>query len=179
MNSAFDLSCECVGVIPTIEVQDYISTMPARDDLPDSRAPVSQVGTAEQMNREIIIPDEMREIVSRAGYAPAVKVGETIYVVGQVGRTLDLEVIEDPREQFRAMWENLRIVLNAAGCTFDDVVEMTSYHVAMSKHMDVFREAKNDVFPKGTYAWTRIGVSELAHPGLLAEVKCVAVKRQH
>ncbi|WP_049731395.1 RidA family protein [Rhizobium ecuadorense] len=129
------------------------------------------------MDREIIIPDEMQEIVSRAGYAPAVKVGDTIYVVGQVGRTKDLKVIHDPSEQFRAMWDNLRIVLEAAHCTFDDIVEMTSYHVKMSKHMDVFRTVKNEVFSKGTYAWTRIGVSELAHPGLLAEVKCVAVKR--
>ena len=130
------------------------------------------------MDREIIIPEEMREIVNRAGYAPAVKVGHTIYVVGQVGRNKELEVIDDPAEQFAAMWENLRVVLSAANCTFDDVVEMTSYHVEMSKHMDVFRTAKNDVFPKGTYAWTRIGVSELAHPGLLAEVKCVAVVRE-
>jgi enamine deaminase RidA (YjgF/YER057c/UK114 family) len=130
------------------------------------------------MDREIIIPEDMREIVNRAGYAPAVKVGHTIYVVGQVGRNKELEVIDDPAEQFAAMWENLRVVLSAASCTFEDVVEMTSYHVEMSKHMDVFRTAKNDVFPKGTYAWTRIGVSELAHPGLLAEVKCVAVVRE-
>ncbi|WP_309778721.1 RidA family protein [Agrobacterium sp. SORGH_AS_0440] len=119
----------------------------------------------------------MQEIVSRAGYAPAVKVGDTIYVVGQVGRTKDLDIIHDPSKQFRAMWDNLRIVLEAAHCTFDDIVEMTSYHVEMSKLMDVFRTVKNEVFPKGTYAWTRIGVSELAHQGLLAEVKCVAVKR--
>ena len=71
------------------------------------------------MDREVIIPEEMREIVARAGYAPAVKVGDTIYVVGQVGRTRDLQVIEDPREQFRAIWENLRIVLEAADCTAD------------------------------------------------------------
>lgn len=46
-------------------------------------------------------------------------------------------MIEDPQEQFHAMWENLRIVLEAANCTFDDVVEVTSYHVEMSKHMDI------------------------------------------
>jgi enamine deaminase RidA (YjgF/YER057c/UK114 family) len=129
------------------------------------------------MDREVIIPEEMREIVNRAGYAPAVKVGHTIYVAGQVGRNKELEVIDDPAEQFGAMWDNLRIVLKAAKCTFDDVVEMTSYHIEMSKHMDVFRSVKNDVFPKGRCAWTKIGVSELAHPGLLAEVKCVAIAR--
>lgn len=55
------------------------------------------------MDREVIIPEEMREIFARAGYAPAVKVGDTIYIVGQVGRTRDLQVIDDPQEQFRAM----------------------------------------------------------------------------
>ncbi|WP_348631364.1 hypothetical protein [Rhizobium sp. PP-F2F-G48] len=40
-----------------------------------------------------------------------------MYVVGQVGRTRDLQVIEDPQKQFRAIWENLRIVLEAANCT--------------------------------------------------------------
>lgn len=127
--------------------------------------------------REIIIPESMRNIVERAGYAPAVRVGEMLYVVGQVGRTAAMEVIADPAEQFAAAWENLRIVLEAAGCGFDDVVDMTTYHVEMSRHMPVFREVKNRVFPRGGYAWTAIGVSELAHPGLLVEIKCVAICR--
>ena len=126
-------------------------------------------------DREIIVPEAMRAIVERSGYAPAVRVGLMLYVVGQVGRTPDLEVIADPAAQFAAAWENLRIVLEAAGCGFADVVDMTTYHVEMSRHMPVFREVKNRVFPREGYAWTAIGVSELARPGLLAEIKCVAV----
>jgi enamine deaminase RidA (YjgF/YER057c/UK114 family) len=42
--------------------------------------------------------------------------------------------------------------------------------------MAVFREVKNRVFPRGLCAWTCIGVSELAHPGLLVEIKCVAAQ---
>lgn len=129
-------------------------------------------------DRELIVPPTMQSIVERAGYVPAVKVGATVFCAGQVGRTVDLEVIGDPEAQFLACWENLRAVLEAAGCTFEDVVDMTTYHVQMSKHMPVFREVKNRVFPRGTCAWTSIGVSELAHPGLLAEIKCVAVKRE-
>ena len=129
-------------------------------------------------DREIIIPDSMKAIVQRAGYAPAVKVGETLYCAGQVGRTADLQVIEDPEQQFVAAWENLRSVLEEGGCSFEDVVDMTTYHVEMSRHMPLFREVKNRVFPQGTCAWTCIGVSELAHPGLLVEIKCVAVRRQ-
>lgn len=126
--------------------------------------------------REIIIPPSMQPIVERAGYAPAVRVGKTIYCAGQVGRTAALDVIAEPEAQFVACWENLREVLAAAGCTFEDVVEMTTYHVAISQHMAVFREVKNRLFPRGLCAWTSIGVSELAHPGLLVEIKCIAVQ---
>lgn len=128
-------------------------------------------------DREIIIPDAMRSIVERAGYAPAVKVGDTLYCAGQVGRTPELEVIRDPEQQFISAWKNLGSVLEAGGCSFEDVVDMTTYHVGMSQHMALFREVKNRMFPKGLCAWTCIGVSELAHPGLLVEIKCVAVKR--
>ncbi|QGZ63401.1 RidA family protein [Paraburkholderia acidisoli] len=129
-------------------------------------------------DRERIVPASMQGLVERAGYVPAVKVGDTVYCAGQVGRTADLAVIADPEAQFIACWENLRLVLAAAGCTFDDVVDMTTYHVHMSAHMPVFREVKNRVFPRGTCAWTAIGVAELAHPGLLVEIKCVAVQRR-
>jgi enamine deaminase RidA (YjgF/YER057c/UK114 family) len=127
-------------------------------------------------DRKIIIPDGMEQIVERAGYAPAVKVGATVFCAGQVGRTRELEVIHDPEAQFLACWDNLKVLLDAAGCTFEDVVEMTTYHVQMSVHMSVFREVKNRVFPRGTCTWTAIGVSELAHPGLLVEIQCVAIQ---
>lgn len=128
-------------------------------------------------DRQIIVPDSMTLLCEQAGYAPAVKVGKTLYCAGQVGRTPELTVIEDPEQQFLAAWENLRLVLQAGGCAFADVVEMTTYHVDMHRHMSTFRRVKDAVFPRGTCAWTCIGVAELAQPGLLVEIKCVAVER--
>lgn len=55
------------------------------------------------MDREVIIPEKLRAIVARTGYTPAVKVGDTIYIVGQIGRT-------NPEKQFRAAWGSLCIV---------------------------------------------------------------------
>ena len=129
-------------------------------------------------SRQSIIPESMKLLADRAGYVPAVKVGPVLYCAGQVGRTADLVVIADPAEQFAAAWENLRSVLAAGGCTFDDVVDMTTYHVDMGRHMDVFREVKDRIFPRGTCAWTCVGVTELARPGLLVEIKCTAVQRE-
>lgn len=128
-------------------------------------------------DREIIVPASMQALAQRAGYAPAVVAGNTVYCAGQVGRTPDLQVIADPEAQFAACWDKLRLVLAQAGCTFDDVVDMTTYHVDMKQHMDVFRRVKDAVFPRGRCAWTCIGVAELAHPGLLVEVKCIAVRK--
>ncbi|MEX3982226.1 RidA family protein [Paraburkholderia sp. EG287A] len=128
-------------------------------------------------DRELIVPPTMQLIVERAGYVPAVKVGNTVFCAGQVGRTVDLEVIADPEAQFVACWENLRVVLEAAGCSFNDIVDMTTYHVQMHAHMPIFREVKDRFFPRSTCAWTAIGVAELAHSGLLVEIKCVAVKQ--
>ena len=129
-------------------------------------------------DRELIIPDSMRNIVERAGYVPAVRSGNLVFCAGQIGRTSDLVIVEDPEEQFRTLWANLELVLGAAGCSFDDVVEMTSYHVNMREHMPTFVKVKDQVFPKGTSAWTCLGVSELAHDGLLAEVKVVAIAKE-
>lgn len=126
---------------------------------------------------QIIVPDSMTLLCEQAGYVPAIKVGKTLYCAGQVGRTPELAVIEDPEQQFLAAWENLRLVLQAGGCAFADVVEMTTYHVDMHRHMSTFRRVKDAVFPRGTCAWTCIGVAELARPGLLVEIKCVAVAR--
>lgn len=128
-------------------------------------------------DRQIIIPEAMTSLVERAGYGPAVRVGATLFCAGQVGRTADLEVIMDPEQQFVAAWANLLSVLDAGGCRFEDVVDMTTYHIDMARHMPLFREVKNRTFPRGVCAWTCIGVAELAHPGLLVEIKCIAVQR--
>jgi len=128
-------------------------------------------------DREIIVPDSMKLIPERIGYAPGVLVGDTLYCSGQIGRTPELVVIEDPEQQFVAAWENMRAVLEAGGCTFDDVVDMTTYHVDLATYLDLYREVKDRYFPRGLSCWTCIGVNALAHPALLLEIKCTAVRR--
>ncbi|MBP0495092.1 RidA family protein [Roseomonas indoligenes] len=129
-------------------------------------------------DRTLIIPRKMQPIVDTAGYVPAVRAGSFVFCAGQVGRDEDLNVIKDPEAQFMACWDNLRLVLEEAGCGFGDVVDMTTYHVGLNQHFAVFRAVKDRVFPRSTCAWTVIGVSELARPGLLVEIKCIAFRPQ-
>jgi enamine deaminase RidA (YjgF/YER057c/UK114 family) len=124
-----------------------------------------------------IIPPSMQAVVKTRGYLPGLRVGDIVFLAGQVGRTADMQIVTDPRAQFEAAFENLRVVLAEAGCTFDDLVDMTTYHVDMDKHWPVFREVKNRVLPRGKFPWTAIGVSALADPAFLLEVKATACVR--
>jgi len=124
-----------------------------------------------------IVPAGMRNIFQDLGYTPGLRVDGLIFVAGQVGRDSDLRVIAEPEAQFRACWANLGMVLAEAGCDFSDVVDLTTFHVDMHAHYDLFRKVKNEVFPRQTCPWTAIGVSCLSRPGLLLEIKAVARAR--
>ncbi len=129
------------------------------------------------MNRTPIVPPSMQSVVEQKGYLPGLRVGDFLFLAGQVGRDADMRIVVEAKAQFEAAFENLRIVLAEAGCTFDDIVDMTTYHVDMDRHWPVFREVKNRVLPRGKFPWTAIGVSALADPAFLLEVKATACVR--
>ena len=104
---------------------------------------------------------------------PGVLVDDTLYIAGQVGRDADLNVVEQTEAQFAQAFENVSKVLQAAGAGFDDVVEMVTYHVDM-RDLPLFMQVKDRYFTNRLPAWTGIGVSALAMPGLLVEIKCTA-----
>jgi hypothetical protein len=74
----------------------------------------------------------------------------------------------------RVTRSNGRASLAVAGLHFCHIVEMTTYHVGLRKHLDVFVKIK-DEFVRSPYpAWTAIGVTELITQGTLLEVRVVA-----
>jgi enamine deaminase RidA (YjgF/YER057c/UK114 family) len=86
-------------------------------------------------------------------------------------------VARDPEHQFREAFEFLRANLAAAGLTFDDVVEMTTYHVDLRKHLAAFVRVKDEYVFAPYPAWTAIGVSELITEGTLVEIRVIARRR--
>jgi enamine deaminase RidA (YjgF/YER057c/UK114 family) len=127
------------------------------------------------MTRGAVVPPGQRRIFEEFGYTPGLLAGGFLFCAGQVGRDADLNIIDDPEAQFEAAFANLDMVLAEAGCGFGNVVDLVTYHVEMSKHFSAFKVAKNRVFPRQTCPWTAIGVSELARPGLLVEIKAIAL----
>jgi enamine deaminase RidA (YjgF/YER057c/UK114 family) len=123
--------------------------------------------------RKDIVPPGMENIRERFRYAPGVLIDDTLYIAGQVGRDEHLKVVEGTEAQFAQAFENVGKVLRAAGASFEDVVEMVTYHVDM-RDLPLFMEVKNRYFTNRVPAWTGIGVTCLAMPGLLVEIKCTA-----
>lgn len=125
--------------------------------------------------REIIIPKGMENIYDTYHYAPAIRVGDTLYLSGQVGRDADLQVVEGVEAQFVQAFENVKKVLDAAGAGFDDVVELETWFTDSMADLKTFLEVKDRYFTNRYPTWTGFAVKGFSMPGILVEIKCKAV----
>ena len=123
--------------------------------------------------KQAIQPAAGAEFNNRFGFSAAVKSPPFIFVSGQVGSDADGTVPDDPEVQIENAFTKLGAVLDAAGAGFDDIVEMTTYHVGMRDHIQDFVAVKSKYIHEPFPAWTAIGVSELAFPGLLIEIRVI------
>lgn len=125
--------------------------------------------------RDVIFPSDRQATYEAYGYAAAVRSGGFLFVSGQVGVEASGRAVTDPASQFQMAFANLGDVLKAGGCGYDDIVDVTTFHVDMYDHFDAFAAAKQAVFPKPPFPnWTAIGVVALADPDLLLEIKVIA-----
>jgi enamine deaminase RidA (YjgF/YER057c/UK114 family) len=86
-----------------------------------------------------------------------------------------MNIPEGMSAQARLAFESLKAVLEAAGASLADVVELNTFHTALQRDIQAFAAVKDEYFPRHYPAWTAVGVSELAMPGLCIEVRAVAV----
>ncbi len=125
------------------------------------------------VERQAIFPEGRQDIYERHGYSAAIRSGDFLFVSGQVGSGEDGKPVGNAPVQYRKAFQNLAAVLKAAGCTVDDIVDITSFHVDFEEHMKTFADAKSEVFGAPPYPnWTAIGVSSLG--GFLFEIKVIA-----
>lgn len=117
-------------------------------------------------------------IFAKFSYSAAVRAGDFIYAAGQIGLNPDGSMPEDDETQITNAFDRLQIVLEAAGSSLDDVVELVSYHVGLQKHLAPFVEIKNRYIRAPFPTWTILEIAGLARPGLVIEIKAVAYTPQ-
>ncbi|TPQ42986.1 RidA family protein [Cupriavidus pinatubonensis] len=110
-------------------------------------------------------------------FSSATRVGDMVWVSGQVG--LDVATGkpgEGMAEQARLAFNNLKCVLEEAGATMADIVEIVTFHIDLhGPDIQAFVRAKDEFLPERYPSWTAVGVTQLANPAFLVEVRAVAV----
>ena len=128
--------------------------------------------------RKAVFPDRPHALYRQHGYSPAVLSGDLLFVSGMVGAREDGTPEPDLGAQIRLAFDNLRAVLDSAGCTFDDVVDATVFLVDPEASVGPVLEAFARAFPAEPQpSITAVGVNWLA--GFQFEVKVVARVPQH
>ncbi|WOI58301.1 RidA family protein [Palleronia sp. LCG004] len=125
--------------------------------------------------REPIYPaaSARHALYDRHGYSPAVRSGEHLFVSGQVGSREDGSAEETFPEQVERAFGNLEAVLQAAGCSFDDIIDVTTFHTDPEVQLPDVLSVKERYFADRPYpTWTAVGVTWLA--GFDFEIKVIA-----
>ena len=124
--------------------------------------------------RKMFVPREFSSIPDHWHFAPVLDTGEFVFLSGITGVHPDLSVSADPETQFRDTFKFVATHLRAAGLDFEDIVEMTTYHVELRKHLRAFMTIKDEFIRTPYPAWTAIGVTELITAGTLLEIRVIA-----
>ena len=122
-----------------------------------------------------------RQIISTAAapaaigpYSQAVRVGDTVYLSGQIG--LDPasgQMVDGVAAQIDRVFNNLNAVAAAAGASIDDIVKLNVYLTDLS-NFTLVNEAMGRFFKQPYPARAAVGVSELPR-GALVEADAVLV----
>jgi reactive intermediate/imine deaminase len=110
-------------------------------------------------------------------YSQAVKVGDTVYLSGQIG--LDpatMQMVEGIDAQILRVFENLKAVIEAAGGSLADVVKLNVYLTDLGNFAKV-NEIMAQYFLEPFPARAAVGVSALPR-GALVEAEGVVVLSQ-
>jgi 2-iminobutanoate/2-iminopropanoate deaminase len=126
------------------------------------------------MSREEIRVDSLAEPISH--FTDAVRAGDFLYVSGIVAVDGAGRLVggDDVVAQTRQVFENMRAVLDAAECTFADVVKVVIFLTDVDDRPKI-NPVRQEVFGATRPASTLVEVPRLAVDGAKVEIECVAL----
>ena len=109
-------------------------------------------------------------------YAHGIKVGETLYVAGQVAMNAEGQIVHanDPQGQFRLIMKNIVTIVETAGGQVDDIVKLLAFMENMD-HLEDFQVVLRETFKNGFPTVTLVEVSRLAVKDMLMECEALAI----
>ncbi len=123
--------------------------------------------------RDVVFPAGRQALYERNRYSPAVRANGFLFVSGQVGSREDRSPEPDLVTQVRRAFTDLNAVLQAAGCTFGDVVDVTMFVVNPEANFETIWSIVPEFWGEAPYpTLTGIGVTWLY--GFQFEIKVIA-----
>ena len=110
------------------------------------------------------------------GFSDAIVTGDTVYLSGVVAGVREGET--DLRLAYTRAFERIGEILKNAGASWDDVVEITSFHTDLTTQMPAIVAVKKNYVKPPFPAWTAIQVARLIPPNGITEIKVVAKLRK-
>ncbi len=121
----------------------------------------------------IVVPGKA---APRGSFPHIKRAGDLLFISGTSARRPDNTVSgSDIATQTRAVIENIRDILAAAGASLDDLVELSAFLIDM-QDFAAYNAVYNEFFTHQGPARTTVAVHELPHPDLRIEIKAVAYK---
>ena len=126
------------------------------------------------MSRKEIRVEGLAEPISH--FTDAVLAGGFLHVSGIVAVDRDGRLVggDDVVAQTRQVFENMRAVLDAAGCGFEDVLKVTVFLTDIDDRPKI-NPLRQEVFGDTRPASTLVEVPLLAVEGAKVEIECVAL----
>jgi 2-iminobutanoate/2-iminopropanoate deaminase len=130
---------------------------------------------------EPVVPREFGPPLGLYSHGMIVPAGELVVVAGQVGAPRTSEAPSaDVAAQTRQAFDNVRVVLEAAGCTMRDVVRFQTF-LTGAQHIAGFMKAREEVYarhyPDKVYPPnTLLVISQLVRPELFVEIEAMAMR---
>ena len=111
------------------------------------------------------------------GYSQAVKVGDTIYLSGQISHNETGEIVGvgDVEAQIRQAYVNIKKLLAEYGASVENIVDETWFVTDIEAGDAVAGKLRKEIYSGiPVVALTVVEIKRLAFPELLVEIKCVA-----
>ncbi|MBK5301346.1 MULTISPECIES: RidA family protein [Gammaproteobacteria] len=123
--------------------------------------------------RDVVFPPGRQALYERNRYSPAIRSNGFLFVSGQVGSTEDGSPEPDLETQVRLAFNNLNAILGSAGCTFDDVIDVTVFIVDPQEKFETIWKVVPEFWGNAPHpTLTAVGVTWLY--GFEFEIKAIA-----
>lgn len=126
------------------------------------------------MVKTALFPPGSEEAAQQIKVSPGIVSGSHVFLTGVTGSLADGTMPEGPEAQIRSAFDKIGAVLREAGLSHEAIVEMTSYHVGIDEHFDLFNEIRCDYVAEPFPAWTAVEVAGLRRAGAIVEIRVIA-----